>query len=155
MALKLITREYCVCTDAYHCEYICDSKSDLASLPTDVAAGSTCICTEDTSIHILGADDVWYNLTSGGTSVEKPTVTLILTNGYGDRFEYSTDNGKTWSYVEQDETHIKTMQIMFREYGGGGLSTEIYYNDTGEYAVNNVNLIISEDTTFILSANEY
>ena len=48
------------------CEYICDSESDIETLPTfatnEIGAGSTCICTEDSSVHILGADDKWHKL---------------------------------------------------------------------------------------------
>lgn len=54
-------------------EFTCDSTADITDLPTSaskdypysslgVRAGSNCICTEDGSIHMLGADDHWHKL---------------------------------------------------------------------------------------------
>ena len=53
-------------------EFTCTSTDDIAELPIStttetyrhlkVRAGSTCICTSDTSVWMLGADDVWHKL---------------------------------------------------------------------------------------------
>lgn len=47
-------------------EFTCTSAEDIASLPTfatdEIGAGSTCVCTADGSLWMLGADDVWHQL---------------------------------------------------------------------------------------------
>lgn len=54
-------------------ELICSERADLANLPTAAVhegefarvaphPGSTCLCTEDMSVHILGADDKWHEM---------------------------------------------------------------------------------------------
>lgn len=47
-------------------EYTCSAKADVTNLPTPpnggIDAGSTCICTEDKTIHMLGADNVWHQI---------------------------------------------------------------------------------------------
>lgn len=53
-------------------EFTCASRDDIAELPIattggeyeylHVKVGSTCICTEDMTVWMLGADDVWYKL---------------------------------------------------------------------------------------------
>lgn len=60
------------CGSAAVYEFTCSSVDDIANLPNSatggeyeylrVKAGSTCICTDDTSVWMLGADDVWYKL---------------------------------------------------------------------------------------------
>lgn len=54
-------------------EFTCSENADIANLPTSkteeypygmlgVRAGSTCICTEDASVYMLGANDTWHKL---------------------------------------------------------------------------------------------
>lgn len=54
-------------------EFIASELADIAKLPTSktndpyykangVAPGSACLCTEDSSFHVLGADDVWHRI---------------------------------------------------------------------------------------------
>ena len=54
-------------------ELTCSQRADLSSLPTAAVhegefarvaphPGSTCLCTEDMSVHILGADDKWHEM---------------------------------------------------------------------------------------------
>ena len=54
-------------------ELTCSQRADLASLPTAAVhegefarvaphPGSTCLCTEDMSVHFLGADDKWHQM---------------------------------------------------------------------------------------------
>lgn len=60
------------CGSAAVYEFTCSSVDDIAELPTSatdgeyeylhVKAGSSCICTEDISIWMLGADDVWHKV---------------------------------------------------------------------------------------------
>ena len=37
-------------------QYCCDTREDLAKLPTGDGAGSTCIVIEDSSVHILNSE---------------------------------------------------------------------------------------------------
>lgn len=52
-------------------EFICSETGDIANLPTGANPedkslpphpGSSCICTADTSVHMLGPDDVWHEM---------------------------------------------------------------------------------------------
>ncbi len=47
---------------SYVLEVMCDTRQDLANLPTDWAAGSNCIVLEDSSVHMLGNDGIWHEL---------------------------------------------------------------------------------------------
>ena len=37
-------------------QYCCDTREDLAKLPTEDGAGSTCIVIEDSSVHMLDSE---------------------------------------------------------------------------------------------------
>lgn len=111
-------------------EYTCSEVADLENLPKlvdGVASGSSCICTEDGSIHMLGADDAWYNLTSGGESVKKPKATVIFEDYYNDEYisngayasaddiiSYSTDGGVTWKPFNSETLTIKADRVRFK-----------------------------------------
>lgn len=63
--IKIITKRNGDCPECRNLvDYTCSSSADIATLPLfpNVAAGSTCICTEDSSIYMLGADNVWHKL---------------------------------------------------------------------------------------------
>lgn len=50
-------------TDQYDMmSYMADLRSDIETLPTDCAAGSTCIVIEDSSVWMLGTNRVWTEL---------------------------------------------------------------------------------------------
>ena len=42
-------------TQAYVTEYVADTDTDVADLPTDVYPGSTCIVADSASVYILNA----------------------------------------------------------------------------------------------------
>lgn len=42
--------------------YVADTDADIASLPTDVAPGSTCIVTSPTSVYMLNTNKEWIKL---------------------------------------------------------------------------------------------
>ena len=48
----------------YLTEFIADTLSDVISLPHlgDVAAGSTCFIIENSSVYMLGNDDIWHEI---------------------------------------------------------------------------------------------
>ena len=43
-------------------QYCCDTREDLAKLPTDCGAGSTCIVIENSSVWMLGTDKKWKEI---------------------------------------------------------------------------------------------
>ena len=43
-------------------QYCCDTREDLAKLPTGDGAGSTCIVIEDSSIHMLNSEGQWKEI---------------------------------------------------------------------------------------------
>lgn len=43
-------------------QYCCDTREDLAKLPTKDGAGSTCIVIEDSSVWMLGTDKEWHKI---------------------------------------------------------------------------------------------
>ena len=49
-------------TQAYVTEYVADTESDVADLPTDVYPGSTCIVAATASVYILNASKEWVKL---------------------------------------------------------------------------------------------
>ena len=50
-------------TDQYDIiSYTVDSLSDIASLPTNAAMGSICICIENSSVWMLGGDKIWHEI---------------------------------------------------------------------------------------------
>ena len=43
-------------------QYYCDTREDLAKLPTGDGAGSTCIVIEDSSVHMLDSEGQWKEI---------------------------------------------------------------------------------------------
>ena len=43
-------------------KYCCDTREDLAKLPTGDGAGSTCIVIEDSSVHMLDSKGQWKEI---------------------------------------------------------------------------------------------
>ena len=43
-------------------QYCCDTREDLAKLPTKYGAGSTCIVIEDSSVHMLNSEGQWKEI---------------------------------------------------------------------------------------------
>ena len=43
-------------------QYCCDTREDLAKLPTEDGAGSTCIVIEDSSVHMLNSEGQWKEI---------------------------------------------------------------------------------------------
>jgi len=39
-----------------------DTRAEIASLPTSYFPGSTCIVIEDSSVWMLGEDEIWHEL---------------------------------------------------------------------------------------------
>ena len=48
----------------YIMEYVVSTRADINTLPVKptCAAGSTCICLEDSSVWMLGDDSIWHEL---------------------------------------------------------------------------------------------
>ena len=48
----------------YIMEYVVSTRTDIDTLPVKptCAPGSTCICLEDSSVWMLGNDDIWHEL---------------------------------------------------------------------------------------------
>ena len=46
----------------YILQYCCDTREDLAKLPTGDGAGSTCIVIEDSSVHMLDSKGQWIEI---------------------------------------------------------------------------------------------
>lgn len=46
----------------YYVALVADYLSDVETLPTEVAPGSTCLVIEDSSLWILGNDEVWHKI---------------------------------------------------------------------------------------------
>ena len=48
----------------YIMEYVVSTRADIDTLPIKptCAAGSTCICLEDSSVWMLGDDSIWHEL---------------------------------------------------------------------------------------------
>ena len=40
-------------------DYVADTESDVAELPTNISPGSTCIVLETSTVYILSTDKVW------------------------------------------------------------------------------------------------
>ena len=49
-------------TTAYVVEVVADYISDIETLPTNWAPGSSCIVTEDGSVWMLGNDETWHEI---------------------------------------------------------------------------------------------
>ena len=47
-------------TAPYYADLIADLLSDVETLPTFYAPGSTCLVLEDFSVYILGVDETWH-----------------------------------------------------------------------------------------------
>lgn len=47
---------------SYVYEVSCDTVQDVLELPTDWAAGSTCLCIADSSVWMLGNDKIWHQI---------------------------------------------------------------------------------------------
>ena len=43
-------------------QYYCNTREDLAKLPTGDGAGSTCIVIEDSSVHMLDSKGQWKEI---------------------------------------------------------------------------------------------
>lgn len=43
-------------------QYCCDTREDLAKLPTGDGAGSTCIVIEDSSVYMLDSKGQWKEI---------------------------------------------------------------------------------------------
>ena len=48
----------------YIMEYVVSTRADIDTLPVKptCAAGSTCICLEDSSVWMFGDDSIWHEL---------------------------------------------------------------------------------------------
>jgi len=40
-------------------EYICDNRSDIFSLPTNISWGASTFVVEDSSVWVLNSDGIW------------------------------------------------------------------------------------------------
>lgn len=58
MAIKQIDRKYCSYSDAYKCDFICDSDADVENLPSS-ACGSTALVIESGSVYVVNASGIW------------------------------------------------------------------------------------------------
>lgn len=47
----------------YYQAFVADTESDIASLPTQCAPGSTCLVVGNSSLYVLGNDNIWHKLT--------------------------------------------------------------------------------------------
>lgn len=56
--IKLINTRYCAYTQDKVCEYLCDSESDVANLPTCCPQSTAVIC-ETGDLYIVNASGQW------------------------------------------------------------------------------------------------
>lgn len=49
-------------TTSYVVEIVADTIDDIEDLPTNFTPGSDCIVLEDSSVWMLGNDEVWHRL---------------------------------------------------------------------------------------------
>lgn len=40
-------------------KFIADTEADIASLPTNVFAGSTCFCVENSEVYVINTEGTW------------------------------------------------------------------------------------------------
>ena len=58
MATKLVNKEWCVCLNAYQCDYIVDTEADIATLP-ECCTGSSALVVESGAVYMVNASGVW------------------------------------------------------------------------------------------------
>lgn len=49
-------------TNSEVAELVADELADIDTLPTNVGAGSSCICLENSSVWMLGNDKEWHEI---------------------------------------------------------------------------------------------
>ena len=59
MAYKVVNRTYCISTDAYRYEFVCDSAADVASLPKCCAGSVAIVADKDGPIYMVNASGEW------------------------------------------------------------------------------------------------
>lgn len=57
MAIKLVSREWCACTNDYRCEFIVDSPEDFEDLPPS-CVGSTAVSPSG-DVQMVNASGEW------------------------------------------------------------------------------------------------
>lgn len=50
------------CTEISDVSLLPNSQTRTEDYPNGIETGSTCICTADGSLYMLGADDLWHKL---------------------------------------------------------------------------------------------
>lgn len=43
-------------------EFVCDTETDLDSLPKNAPLGSTAFCIKEASVHMIDSEGVWHKL---------------------------------------------------------------------------------------------
>lgn len=66
MALKLVSSEYCPCTDENVAQYILDSASDAANLPESCTGSTAMVAADGGEMYMVNASGEWKELASGG-----------------------------------------------------------------------------------------
>lgn len=58
MAVKLISQEWCPCTNDYRKEFICDTDADFDSLP-EACTGSSALSIASGSVRMVNTSGEW------------------------------------------------------------------------------------------------
>lgn len=64
MAIKLMTREWCKCTQDYRHEYIVDTDADFTDLPA-CGTGSTAVSIESGRVMVVNTSGEWVEFGEG------------------------------------------------------------------------------------------
>ena len=157
MAYKIIDKKYCVYNDAVRYTFVADVPGDISSLPV-CCAGSTCICTENHSEYMVGANGKWHKIKTYTFEADPPSVTGAPTvtlhfctyndwqiyNPDGRDVKYSIDGGATWNALTSEYLTVNTNQIQFDIMNGWA-----FIGECGNWGDDTIagNITITEDTT--------
>ena len=91
-----VTKKYVPGKVSTYRELICDLITDIATLPTSVAAGSTCYCSENGATYVLETDGDWVvkGSSKGGVSISSLNDTTITSPANGDVLSYDAESEK-------------------------------------------------------------
>lgn len=61
MAIKMVSRDWCACTNDFKCEFIVDTNADFEKLPK-CATGSTALSAESGDVMVVNASSKWVKM---------------------------------------------------------------------------------------------
>ena len=59
MAYQLINREFCVYSDGFRCDYVCDSEADIANLPKSCPGSVAVVAAAGGKVYMVNASGEW------------------------------------------------------------------------------------------------